>query len=169
MKTIIVTLTLILFSFAMQEMHAQNDSIPNKTERLETLKQKIIDEEKEGLRNEIERIQLRLDKKSITQEEADKLKQEAAEKHALNIENKIAILENKMALDERNSNNYTSIELLGNGKIVNINVNYEDEKDRVYDRRTTSDLVLAAGFNNVISDENSLDNSDFKIGGSRFF
>ena len=169
MKTIIVTLTLIMFSFAMQEMHAQNDSIPNKTERLETLKQKIIDEEKEGLRNEIERIQLRLDKKSITQEEADKLKQEAAEKHALNIENKIAILENKMALDERNSNNYTSIELLGNGKIVNINVNYEDEKDRVYDRRTTSDLVLAAGFNNVISDENSLDNSDFKIGGSRFF
>ena len=92
MKTIIVTLTLFMFSFAMQEMQAQNDSIPNKTERLESLKQKIIDEEKEGLRNEIERIQLRLDKKSITQEEAVKLKQEAAEKHALNIENKIAIL-----------------------------------------------------------------------------
>lgn len=169
MKTIIVTLTLIMFSFAMQEMQAQNDSIPNKTERLENLKQKIIDEEKEGLKYDLERIQMRLDNKSITQEEADKLKKEAAEKHALNIENRIAILENKMALDERNKDGYgTSIELLGNGKIVNINV-HDDEKDRVYDRRTTSDLVLAAGFNNVISDENSLDNSDFKIGGSRFF
>ena len=170
MKTIIVSLSLILFSFAMQEMQAQNDSIPVKTERLEKLKQKIIDEEKQGLKLDLERIQMRLDNKSITQEEADKLKKEAAEKHALNIENKIAILDNKTALEERNNDNYSSIELLGNGKIVNINVNYEGkEKDRVNDRRTTSDLVLAAGFNNVISDENSLDNSDFKIGGSRFF
>lgn len=170
MKTIIVTLTLILFSFAMQEMQAQNDSIPIKTERLETLKQKIIDEEKEGLKNDLNSIQLRLDKKYITLEEADKLKKEAAEKHALNIENRIIILENKLALDERNKNNYgTSIELLGNGKIVNINVDHDDDEDRVYDRRTTSDLVIAAGFNNVISDENALDNSDFKVAGSRFF
>ncbi|RKS56149.1 hypothetical protein BC962_1128 [Gillisia mitskevichiae] len=169
MKTIIVTLTLIMFSLAMQDMQAQNDSIPIKTERLETLKQKIIEEEKEGLKSELERIQMRLDNKFITQEEADKLKKEVAEKRALNIENRIAILENKTALEERNNNNYSSIELLGNGKIVNINVNHDDEKDRVFDKRTTSDLVLAAGFNNVISDENSLDNSDFKIGGSRFF
>jgi hypothetical protein len=170
MKTIIVSLTLIMFSFAMQEMQAQNDSIQIKTERLETLKQKIIDEEKEGLKNDLNSIQLRLDKKYITLEEADKLKIEAAEKHALNIENRIIILENKLALDERNNSNYgTSIELLGNGKIVNINVDHDNEKDRVYDLRTTSDLVLAAGFNNVISDENSLENSDFKIGGSRFF
>lgn len=173
MKTIIVSLTLIMFSFAMQEMQAQNDSIPNKTERLENLKQKIIDEEKEGLKYDLERIQMRLDNKSITLEEADKLKKEAAEKHALNIENRIAILENKLALDERNKDGYgASIELLGNGKIVNINVHnddHDDEKDRLYDMRTTSDLVLAAGFNNVISDDNSIDNSDFKIGGSRFF
>jgi len=170
MKTIIVTLSLFIFSFAMQEMQAQNDSIPIKTERMEKLKQKIIEEEKEGLKIDLERIQMRLDNNSITSEEADKLKREAAEKHAFNIENKIAILENKTALEERNKNTYSSIELLGNGKIVNISVNYEDgEKDRVYDRRTTSDLVLAAGFNNVLTDENSLDNSDFKIGGSRFF
>ncbi len=177
MKTIIVTLTLILFSFVMQEMQAQNDSIPTsskdslslKSEFLEKQREKILAEEKGELKYKLERIQIRLDNKSITQEEADKLKKEAAEKHALNIENRIAILENKTALDERNNNNYSSIELLNSGKIVNINVNYEEEKDRVYDRRTTSDLVLAAGFNNVISDENSLDNSDFKIGGSRFF
>tara|TARA_R100001369_G_scaffold954_4_gene3157 strand:+ start:27542 stop:28582 length:1041 start_codon:yes stop_codon:yes gene_type:complete len=170
MKTIIITLSLIIFSFALQEMQAQNDSIPVKTERLEKLKQKIIDEEKQGLKLELERFQIKLENKSITQEEADKLKKEAAEKHALNIENKIAILDNKTALEERNNNTYSSIELLGNGKIVNINVNYDgDEKDRDYDKRTTSDLVLAAGFNNVISGDNSLDDSDFKIGGSRFF
>ncbi len=178
MKTIIVTLSLIIFSFALQEMQAQNDSIPLsskdsltiKSEYLEKQREKIVEEEKGELKIKLERIQMRLDNKSITQEEADRLKKEAAEKHALNIENRITILENKIALDERNKSDYgTSIELLGNGKIVNINMNYDDKKDRVYDRRTTSDLVLAAGFNNVISDENSLDNSDFKIGGSRFF
>ncbi len=178
MKTIIITLSLILFSLAMQEMQAQNDSIQSstkdsqiiKSEFLEKQREKILEEEKGELKNKLERIQMRLDNKFITQEEADKLKKEAAEKHALNIENRIAILENRTALDERNGAAYrSSIELLGNGKIVNLSVNYGDEKKRVYDKRTTSDLVLAAGFNNVISDENSLDNSDFKIGGSRFF
>lgn len=169
MKTIIVSLTLIMFSFAMQEMQAQNDSIPNKMERLEMLKQKIVEQEKEELKSELGRIQIQLDNKSISLEEADKLKKEAAEKHALNIENRIAILENKFALDERNNENYSAIELLGNGKIINIDIKSEDKKDRVYDRRTTSDMVLAAGLNNVITDENSLDDSDFKIGGSRFF
>jgi len=178
MKTIIVTFTIILFSFVMQEMQAQNDSIvvsnqdslAIKSEFLEKQKEKIIEEEKRELKYKLERVQMRLDNKFITKEEAEKLKKEAAEKHALNIENRIAILENKTALDERNSAAYrSSIELLGNGKIVNIKVDYGDEKKRSEDRRTTSDLVLAAGFNNVISDENSLDDSDFKIGGSRFF
>jgi len=178
MKTIIVTLSLIIFGFALQEMQAQNDSIPVsskdsltiKSDYLEKQREKIMEEEKAALKIKLERIQMRLDNKSISQEEADRLKKEAAEKHALNIENRIAILENKIALEERNGAAYrSSIELLGNGKIVNLSVNYGDEKERIRDRRTTSDLVLAAGFNNVISDENSLDDSDFKIGGSRFF
>ena len=42
-------------------------------------------------------------------------------------------------------------------------------RKRKYDRRTTSDLVLAVGLNNVITEGESLSDSDFKIGGSRFF
>ena len=41
-------------------------------------------------------------------------------------------------------------------------------KERKYDRRTTSDFVLAFGLNNAIGDRQSLNDSDFKIGGSRF-
>jgi Skp family chaperone for outer membrane proteins len=161
MKTIIVTLTLILFSFVMQEMQAQNDSIPSsskdsisiKSEFLAKQRQKIIDQEKEGLKNDLETIQFKLDNKLIKQEDAVKLKKEAAEKRALNIENRIEILENKTALEERNNASYGNfIELLGSGKIVNISMDFDSEKERIYDRRTTSDLVLAAGFNNAISD-----------------
>ncbi len=175
MKTIIVSLTIILFSFAMQEMHAQNDSIQSskkdsliiKSEFFEKQKQKIIDEEKAQLKLDLEGIAYRLDKNMITIEQASVMKEKAAKKRALNIENRIVILENQLKLNERNGVHVNYLALFDNGKIIDLNIN--NDKPRAYDKRTTSDLVLAAGFNNVISDENSLDNSDFKIGGSRFF
>ncbi|TVZ27271.1 hypothetical protein JM83_2300 [Gillisia sp. Hel_I_86] len=175
MKTIIVTLSLIMFSFAMQEMQAQNDSIPSnskdslyiKSEFFEKQKQKIIEEEKVALKLDLEGIAYRLENNLITPDQASSMKIKAAEKRALNIENRIAILENEIALEGRNKHtDYLGI--FDNGKIIDLNINTSDGK-RIFDRRTTSDLVLAAGFNNVISDENSLDDSDFKIGGSRFF
>ncbi len=175
MKTIIVTLTLILFSFVMQEMQGQNDSIAFnsqdslsiKTEFFEKQKQIIIYDEKAQLKLDLGGIAYRLENNLITADQASEMKVKVAEKRALNIENRIAILENEIALEERNNHtNYLAI--FGNGKIIDLNINNSDGK-RIVDRRTTSDLVLAAGFNNVISDGNSLDNSDFKIGGSRFF
>jgi hypothetical protein len=170
MKTIIVTLTLILFSFVMQEMQAQNDSIPSQQEKIQELKDKIILEEKKVLKIKLEGINYRLERDYITLEEANEQKKKAAETHALNIENRIAILENEIALRQREGDNspYLALEIFEDGKPLNLKLK-DGEIDRKYDRRTTSDLVLAAGFNNVISDENSLDNSDFKIGGSRFF
>ena len=38
-----------------------------------------------------------------------------------------------------------------------------------YDRRTYSDLVVAFGLNNTVVDNQSLDDSDYRIAGSRFF
>lgn len=175
MKTIIVTLSLFLFNFAIQEMQAQNDSIAStsqdslsiKTEFFEKQKQKIIDDEKAQLKLDLEGIAYRLENNLITADQASEMKVKAAEKRALNIENRIAILENEIALEGRNRHtDYLAI--FDNGKIIDLNINNSDGK-RIVDRRTTSDLVLAAGFNNVISDGNSLDDSDFKIGGSRFF
>jgi len=175
MKTIIVTLSLFIFSFAMQEMQAQNDSISssskdsvsNKSEFFKKQKQKVIDEEKAQLKLDLEGLAYRLDKKMITADQANVLKKRAAEKRALNIENRISILENQLELNQRNGDHVNYLAIFDNGKIIDLNMN--NNKPRTYDKRTTSDIVLAAGFNNVISDENSLDNSDFKIGGSRFF
>jgi len=140
------------------------------SEKIEQQKQEIIEEEREALRIEVEKINQQLDEEQITFEVATNLKKEAAEKHALNIENRIAILENQMALNERNSSNENLeneqeyISIFSEGNIVRINLKTE----RKYDRRTTSDLVFAVGFNNVITKGESLDDSEFKIGGSRF-
>jgi len=157
-------------SLVMPNMQAQNDSIPAQQERIQELKDKIIKEEKDLLRIKLEGINYRLEREYITPEEAEKQKEEAAKTHALNIENRIAILENQIALRQRGGNNttYVALELFEDGKALNFKVN-EGEMNRKFDKRTTSDLVIAAGLNNAISGDNSIDNSDFKIGGSRFF
>ena len=160
-----------------QEIEAQNS-----VEQLTNLKEKIIQEEKEALKAEVEAINARLDTKEITKEEAETLKQDAAEKHALNIENRIAIAKNQMELIKRNEpdstegNGYRIVLGLGeedidNDYIVGLKIQSKKGKDkkRKYDRRTTSGVNLAFGLNNVITEGESLDDSDFKVGGSRFF
>lgn len=175
MKTITFYVAIIIFNLGMHSMLGQtegkttseSDSITNKSEYLEKQKEQIIQEEKERLKDALSGINYQLEKKFITSEEARELREKAARKHALNIENRIAILENNLALQERNPGHTNSISIFDNGKVVNIDLN--DKGKRPYDRRTTSDIVLAFGLNNAISDANSLDDSDFKIAGSRFF
>ncbi|WP_037319325.1 hypothetical protein [Salegentibacter sp. Hel_I_6] len=174
MKTLTFYVTLLVFSFAQQEVLAQEvasveteiSSEEKAREFFEKQKAEIVSKEKEKLKYQIERINGELERGEITKEEGEKQKKELAEKHAKNIENKIAILENEMELRDRNadtSGNYIAIG--GKGKALDININ---KKDR-YDKRTTSDLVIAAGFNNALEEGQSLNDSDFKLAGSRFF
>jgi len=104
-----------------------------------------------------------------------------AEKRALNIENRTAIITNKIALLERNDEPYENDD--ENETVIRIgSKNSEDQswiyigskkndspKHKVYDRRLTSDFVLAFGFNNAIIKGQNLDDTPYKIGGSRFF
>ena len=168
MKTIIFYFALLLFS--LQVCEAQNPKVEksNEIELLKKQKETIVSEEKEALRLKIESINRKLDAKEISMERADQLKEEAAKKHALNIENRIAIIDNKVALLERNEDeSFTDSD---EGFVIRIGRGKQDDKKEVFkDDRTTSTIVLAAGFNNALRDGQSLNDSDFKIGGSRFF
>lgn len=171
MKTIIIYITLALFTFSSNYAFCQEEKFQTKEELLELKREEIIKEEKEKLKRKVESINERLEGEEITPEEAETLKKEAAEFHAKNIENRIAIMENKLELEERNadSNDYRGyIEIGEEGKIISVKLD-GTERERKYDKRTTSDLVIAAGFNNALQDGQSLNDSDFKIGGSRFF
>ncbi|MCR9183262.1 MAG: hypothetical protein NXH73_10080 [Flavobacteriaceae bacterium] len=166
MKTNAFYVTIFMCFFTGFLSKAQETTI----EKIDQQKEKIFEEEREALRIEVEKINEQLDEEQIAFEEATNLKQQAAEKHALNIENRITILENQIALNERNKpegdfeNEQEYISIFSEGNIVRVNF----KKERKYDRRTTSDLVFAVGFNNVITKGESLDDSQFKIGGSRF-
>ncbi|MDH7445186.1 hypothetical protein [Aquimarina sp. 2201CG14-23] len=176
----IVYIALAIMTLSTQFLSAQEIEIKEKIEKLEKEKERIVTAEKNALKKEVEAINERMVNGEITSEEAKVLKEAAANNRALNIENRIAIINNKVALLERNGNEYASTkgtELsigLGNknddGDVL-LGVNIKNNKGRKikYDRRTYSELVVAFGLNNAIVEGQSLDDSDYKIAGSRFF
>ena len=176
MKLITFTTALALWLLAGIYGQAQETDSASQTavEELISLKEEIIKEEKDALKAEVENIIKRLESGNISESQAETLKQEAAEKHALNIENRLAIIDNKVALLKRNG----SIENNEDRITIRITTSGKDEdniifigpksKQRKYDRRTTSDFVFAFGLNNAITEGESLQDSDFKVAGSRF-
>lgn len=161
MKKVTFYILAFLLSFSVMPVQAQEETTSEKIEVLEKEKEAIIAEEKEALKKEVEKINLRYEKKEIDWEEAEKLKSEAAKKHAMNIQNRVAVIDNQLALLRRES------------EPENEDWDDEDDDDDYYHKsrysRTTTHLVLAAGFNNALLEEQSLNDSDFKVGGSRFF
>lgn len=168
MRNITFYLCLFVFSLSVNPLLAQEKTYFEKVEELERQKEEIIKEEKEALKKEVENINQRLESKKITKEEAEQLKEEAAKKHALNIENRIAIIDNKIALLSRNEDSEDGQD--GEDGDSNVIFKWGSEKrERQYDRRTTTDLVMAVGFNNALQEGQDLNDSDFKVAGSRFF
>ena len=176
-----ITIYILLLSFALSSQFMQAQEEGDNSLRIEILleqKDKITTEERDFLKTEVENITKRFENGEITKEKADLLKQDAAKKRALNIENRTAILDNKIALLKRNENGYydndgetsiAGISIGGNkGTLIGIKTKGAN-KPKVYDRRTYSDLVIAVGFNNAIVEGESLNDSPYKFGGSRFF
>lgn len=166
MKTIILYIAISIFSITFCKAQTVEITNVNTIEALREQRKNVITQEKEELKNEVEAINDRLDKNEITIEKADELKEAAAKKHALNIENRVAIIDNKIALIERNEE-----AKVAEGQSVVFKWEEKDKKEKSYyqDKRTTSTILIAAGFNNALEDGQSLNDSDFKIGGSRFF
>ncbi|WP_308990691.1 hypothetical protein QLS71_004335 [Mariniflexile litorale] len=187
MQTITKYLVQVILCLSVQVMNAQDTlqkgNNKDKIANLRTTKEHIQNEEREFLKVEVEAINKRLSSGVITSAEAEILKKEAAQKRALNIENRIDIIDNKIALLERNEDGYQTSEekpspnifRIGGGeggedKFVFFGKEEDDKpKKRKYDLRTASDFVLAFGLNNAIIEGGKLDDSPYKFGGSRFF
>lgn len=160
---------------------AQEQAVPDyKIERLENKKEAIKNLEREALKLTVETINKRVDSGDLSKEEADILKKDAAEKHAKNIESKLTIIENYIDLLRRNGELGLNLEnneaVLGFGAneansdlIFGLKINRGDQKKLQYDRRTFSNLILGIGLNNALIDGQSLQDSPYSIGGSRFF
>lgn len=186
MRVITIYLVVLFVSLAVHNVAAQDaDTYERKVELLKKSKDQINEQEKEALKIEVEEINKRYEKTQVSFDEAKVLKESAAKNRALNIENRIAIVENEILLLERNEGKVLAAEVIdstgNNGIGISIDLTKGDEsslrwekrrrwkKELKYDRRTYSDFVIAAGFNNALFEGQSINDSPYKIGGSRFF
>ena len=172
MKKATLYVLLMLFTINVVPVQAQEQTPAQKVEQLEKQKEKIIAEEKAALKKEVEAINLRLDNKEIDWEQAEKLKSDAAKKHALNIRNRVAIIDNQIALLSRGNEENDWDSDWDNDHDNDWN-EHDDEDDKWYNKsrysRTSTNLILAVGFNNALEEDQSINDSDFKAAGSRFF
>lgn len=168
-----ITICIILAFYFMPFSNLFSQEITITIESLETSKENIVKEEKDALKLEVEEINKQLDQGEIDLEKADELKAEAAGKRALNIENRIAIIDNKIALLERSDDqttiyldrNKVKVEVFDDGEFVSVSLN----KKKKFDKRTTSRLLIAFGFNNLVTEGESFSKTEINIGKSRFF
>ncbi|TVZ52011.1 hypothetical protein [Dokdonia sp. Hel_I_53] len=189
MKSIIrLALAATLAIFA-QTLTAQDSSekevsgIRNKQNQIEYLKEKreeLINVEKESLKRRVMFLNKQVESGEITKEEAEEQKLAFAEKVALNIKNETAIIDNKIELVQRNgkiNNDVGSQVVFDMGtdgddgkKTYGITINDGKVGDtKEYDKRTYSELVIAFGLNNGITEVDSEIGDQFSIGRSRFF
>ena len=187
---VLVLLLLVLFaqnSYAQVRPEKEKDSVnKNNSEaikKLEASKKKVEESEKTLLKRDIERINEQLDKGEITQQEADKIKKGIAKTRALNIENRLAIIDNEIELLKRNHEDYRlddwkdpvnfqigAVETEDGGLSIGFKIpNTSKKRKRKKDIRTRSDFVYAFGLNNAIIEGVSLNDTPYQVGGSRFF
>lgn len=168
---IIHYLFLCLCPILMYSQNADSQSI----EGLKKQKETIIEKEKEALKKEVESINLRWEQNEISEREASELKRSAAEKRAANIENELAIIDNRIALLERNKEDAVENKSLSQkeSKLEDTVSTTQKVTMRIgrkrHSKRTVSGPVIAFGLNNLITEGESFDHSQFKVGGSRFF
>lgn len=180
MQKIIFYAVTLLCLFATK-VFAQ-ETFENRAKAIAETIEKVTKDEKEALKSEVEAVNKQLDNGEITQEQADARKEAYATIRANNIETKVAAEEAKLTdlvkekVEGKVSSGYETQQFgifwKSNGKNTEA---YKKRQDSIYrtrsDRRTTSQLVIAGGFNNTVNegDLGTLNDSDFKFYQSEFY
>lgn len=166
--TIYLTLFLCLFINKISAQETFEDRIKIIASKIE----QITKEEKAALKLEVESVNTQLQSGSITNEQADEKKIQLAENRAKNIEKRVSSAQEELKLvvqekvdgkiKEQDSTKRYSFGFPGM-KIK------DRHKDTIQgEKRTTSQFVFAAGFNNLITNK-QVAHSDYKYFGSHFY
>jgi hypothetical protein len=170
MQKIILYTLLIVFGIVTKAV-AQEKTFEQQAKEIASKIELITSDEKNALKKEVEAIDFQVKEGKITLEKAQELKQKIAEERANNIETKVAIEEAKLA---------QLVQDKVNGKIAFSSTDKKDENlkkktisildvsmnnDSIYknykrEYRTTSQVVIATGFNNLVTN-GAVANSDF--------
>ena len=176
MQKIIFYTVILIFSFAAKAF-AQEKTFEQRAKEISAQIETITIEEKKALKLEIDAIDKQVVEGKMTKEAADQLKLKIAQERANNIEAKVAIEEeklNQLIQDKVDGKvkyvtDTTSLRI-GKRFVIKIENDTLDRKPREYkERRTTSQFVFALGLNNLITENQDLENSDFRVWGSHFY
>ncbi|TDE47168.1 hypothetical protein E0I26_03540 [Flavobacterium rhamnosiphilum] len=191
MRNFTIYLVVLLCLFASR-MLAQ-ESFETRAKKIAEKIEKITKEEKETLKLEVEEVNVQLEKGVITKEQADLKKQRLAQARATIIENKVTVAQEELKdlvqqkVDGKINNQSSDVQKWEGAIIVigenndsisknktEINITsmkvYQGQKEKNdrQSKRTTSQVVFAAGLNNVVTN-GTTDKSDFRYWGSHFY
>jgi hypothetical protein len=169
MQKIILYISIALLTL-VNKVCAQEKTIEKQLLMIAVNIKVITEEEKKILKKEVESIDAQVKKGEITNEEGQRLKTKFSEERAKNIETKIA--EQEKALLDLVNDKITINETLDTLKTNSFSfpggfrTKYYDKNKS--ENRTTSQTVLASGFNNLVTN-NMVANSDFGYARSGFW
>jgi hypothetical protein len=179
MRNFTISLALFLCLF-VSKIVAQENTFEARAKAISIKIETITKIQKDSLKIEIEAINNQLDRKEIEISEANAKKQQAAEKRAANVENRVGALQQELnnlvqdKVDGKLQSEYqpSTFSFISYKKKSGANKEkYRQRQDSIYntsEKRTTSQFVFAFGVNNLITYEKAAD-SDYRYLGSHFY
>ena len=175
MRNFTIYLVTLLCLFA-SKLVAQ-ESFESKAKKIAENIEWITREQKALLKAEVEEVNIQLEKKVITIEQANLKKQQLAQARATIIENKVSIAQQELKnlVQEKVDGKFRIEDTLKIDRRRSIKIYFNDRKSKndtieelKSERRTTSQFVFAAGLNNLVTN-NKLVDSDYRFLGSHFY
>ena len=175
MRNFTIYLVTLLCLFA-SKLVAQ-ESFESKAKKIAENIEWITREQKALLKAEVEEVNIQLEKKVITIEQANLKKQQLAQARATIIENKVSIAQQELKnlVQEKVDGKFRIEDTLKIDRRRSIKIYLNDRKSKndtieelKSERRTTSQFVFAAGLNNLVTN-NKLVDSDYRFLGSHFY
>ena len=197
MQKIIFYTVILVFSFITKAVAQKNKSetkkelsFEKKVEQISTGMEFLLAREKNELKLKIDSLEMEFQQNKITPEELKSLKLKEAEKSAQRIELGMdnfnakldSLIQNKVETGSKDVS--FKIDTINGKKIVTYykatNTKHYDipalkiyksdeEKAERKSKRTTSQFVFAFGLNNVVTDGETLEDSDYRVWGSHFY
>lgn len=167
MKNFIIYVALLVCLFATK-VSAQK-TFEQQAKEIANNIEKVTKEEKALLKTKVEAVNVQLEKGEITKEQADNQKTNLANETAATIEKRVDAEQAKLNILIQDKVN--GVVKDNDDQFLTIKFP-KSKKDTIKqfkgERRSTSQFVLATGFNNVLTN-GSVDNSDFRTLQSRFY
>jgi hypothetical protein len=174
MKNFIIYLAILACSF-VSKLNAQN-TFESKAKAIAKNIDAIVIDEKAKLKTLIEEVNLEIEKSTISKQQAEEKKLKLAETSSKNIEARISVEEQKLSeLVQEKVDRKIGLDSSKTDKRKFLKIYYGDDskkkdsiRNNTSERRTTSQVVFAAGINNLVTN-GEVSNSDFRYLGSHFY